>query len=813
MKKQTKTDKAVLNGSAEVTVTPDMIERCWPFFFPVLLFLACAATGRSTALLFAALCVVLTVGRRPMEQLRQRLTPLTLAVLAYVVICLIAGWRSDFGTYAISEAVRVSIAGSFFFLVLARMKREGLRGVITVLAGCCAVISLICIDGSSAGFLTQAYVAGAKLLGIGLNAGAMGYETGVRITGMYANANVSAGILAFGVLACVYLVRTADTRRRSPIAFLLLGINALAFFLSFSLGAVGAFALACLLYLLTAGKGNRFSLFLLMMESVLVTLICAFLAYPCLGRAGAAAVVPLLCAPVCGLGIWVLDRFAGSRLAEKLAGKDRAVGLTMAGLITLLAVYVVLAVNITGGIELAPGETLSRAAYLSAGVYTASAEGGDAQAVIYSQNEAELMMHTNTPLYAGPLASAAFTVPENSKIVWFDLTAEGETALQSVTLSDGTALHLRYLLLPGFVANRLEGLWANQNFIQRLVFFRDGIALWKQSPVLGFGLGAVEGRLTNVQSFYYESKYIHNQFIQIMDEAGLVGLASLLFLLLSAVWTLVRRRKEERGPEFAFLAACLTMTVTHSMTEVVWSVGAYQAVVFLLLAVLIVCFGQPVPQLTGKLAPKAVTGAVWAVTLFFAAGFLGTTVAQRQFAALEPANRAELMRAMERLIHIDHYGSEPYKANLIANGIAEGGTTEARAKAAKYAQQLRDANEYDACYDAARYYYLPLLQLDKMFDASRAAIAQEGSNADAWNYQVEFYQWACTTYLGAAEMPAYLKGVNDTAQWLAEFNQGRMQPIILKEENQAFLDFAAQLTAAGGSDAEAYAALAAYLPE
>ena len=55
--------------------------------------------------------------------------------------------------------------------------------------------------------------------------------------------------------------------------------------------------------------------------------------------------------------------------------------------------------------------------------------------------------------------------------------------------------------------------------------FEDGLKLWKLSPVIGWGIGGVEGQLTSVQSFYYESKYIHNHFIQILDEVGVVGLA------------------------------------------------------------------------------------------------------------------------------------------------------------------------------------------------------------------------------------------------------------------------------------------------
>ena len=66
----------------------------------------------------------------------------------------------------------------------------------------------------------------------------------------------------------------------------------------------------------------------------------------------------------------------------------------------------------------------------------------------------------------------------------------------------------------------------------------------------------------------------------------MLGLAAFVGMLGSAVWMLTRRRKDA-DPLLAMLAACLTMMVAHSMTEVVWSTQIYQSAVFVLFAVLI----------------------------------------------------------------------------------------------------------------------------------------------------------------------------------------------------------------------------------
>lgn len=83
-------------------------------------------------------------------------------------------------------------------------------------------------------------------------------------------------------------------------------------------------------------------------------------------------------------------------------------------------------------------------------------------------------MHTSTVLYQGALDQASFTVPEDSMVVYFNFTASQAVSLDSVSYTGANgsdSVPLGYKLLPSFIANRLQGLWANQNAIQRLVFF------------------------------------------------------------------------------------------------------------------------------------------------------------------------------------------------------------------------------------------------------------------------------------------------------------------------------------------------------
>jgi len=449
-------------------------QRCgavFPYFLPLLLFLALTASSGGFSVVMVLIMGAFVLGREPMGMLARRTNPVSVSVVVYCAVCLCSGLWSHFGSYAGNESVKTLIALAVFGIVLARVREDGLYWLLWAVEIVLAVVAILCIDGSCWQMLCSVFSTLMEAFGSVYPLSRMGYETGVRITGIYSNGNVTAGILAFGLIIGLYLFRTEESEKGRFFAGLALGIQALAFFLSFSLGAMGAFALTCLVYLLCEKKEDRLSLFLLMVESVLVTLLCAFATYPMLGGM---TPVPLLLAALCGVGIWALERFVGSRLAKVLEGKEKAVTIAIAGMAVLMVIYAVLAMKVTGPIQL-PEETLSRAVALEAGEYTVTVEGADPQVTITCQNDQQLMMHTRTGLYKGPLSKATFAVPEDAKVVWFAMKGEG--TLEQVLLSDGTKVPLGYKLLPGFAANRLQALWANQNFIQRLVFFRDGIEL------------------------------------------------------------------------------------------------------------------------------------------------------------------------------------------------------------------------------------------------------------------------------------------------------------------------------------------------
>lgn len=748
------------------------MDRWLPILLPVVLFLAFTLLGRQSAVVLMALALLSMLHPGMRRRLLERGGILCFAVSLYVGVSLLSGLWSHYGDYAGSESGKILAAFGVFLFVVGYVPREQLRPFLGGISGALAAVALLCIDGASWQLLSQGFIALMKLLGSSYTLEQMGYESGIRITGIFNNGNVSAGMLAFGLFLSLFLYRTTKNGRAKALYVVLLGVQALGFFLSFSMGAMAAFGIGCILYLVFSEKEERLGLFLLMLECVIATVVCAFAAYPNLGQN---SVMPVLLAVSNGGLILLLDH-AGSRIEKKLAGHSTLVWGLIGFLVAILVVYVGLAFRLTGAVTLQANETLNRAVALPAGTYTVTVEGIDPQVYIYTQNEAELMMHTHTGLYQGELSKAQFTVPEDSRIVWFQL--QGDGAITRITLSDGTQVPLDYTLLPGFAANRLQGLWANQNFIQRLVFFQDGLALWKQRPLFGWGLGGVEGQLTAVQSFYYESKYIHNHAIQLLAETGVIGLAAFLFLLGSAIWMLVQQKRHGAGTHVGMLAACFAMTIVHSMTEVVWSHRGYQTVVFCVLAALILACDT---LQTKSMPAKCSLGLASGVGILFTVLLVGNIVAVQWFQKLdlEQLSPKEFVQAAKTVDFLDVYDDKVYKVNAMPNALQLEQYEDAR----RFADSLTQNMEYDSCYYVATYYHLQRGDLEAFFQTMQIGLAQERSNPSAWDSAFHLFA-KVVPQISPDYTPEFLTGVQSVITQMEEANQTLLAPIVLDEGNQ-----------------------------
>ena len=228
-----------------------------------------------------------------------------------------------------------------------------------------------------------------------------------------------------------------------------------------------------------------------------------------------------------------------------------------------------------------------------------------------------------------------------------------------------------------------KNLFQDRSFLLRVQYLKDGWTLFTQSPLTGHGLGATEGLLTSVQPFFYQSLYLHNHILQVMDETGLLGLAAFLALMLGAAWLLVRRLHESPRVDGDLLLRA-DVPVCRVFP------GPYECCLL---------WGSPrrrsgvrILRVVGTLA-----AALWLVVSF--AMLLGSQMAQAQFRDFDTTDmtRSEFLDSMEKLDRMDAYTDQDYKVNRMVNALQEGGQPQSGCGVPLCPGTAGDRG-FDACY-------------------------------------------------------------------------------------------------------------------
>lgn len=685
--------------------------KLWPALLTgVLIFVALLYfAGYSTAFYIAVPAVAIAVGVighfvkwKPGEHI----TLTTVLFFAFVLMCAAASVYTSYQDFSSDAFGKWLTLFALFLIAVIVCRRKHIRTLMVALAFAVGLVAVLSIDSASLKAPTDIIMGGLMRL----DTSAYAYWADGRISGLFNNPNVSGSMFALGIFLSLHLARTAKRTAEKILMHACLAASAMAFLLSFSMGSIGFFVVAVAVYLIAAGREARFSVLVLMVETGLCGMAFGVLSTLGLGKSGAVAVLPDLCILACAAALWLLDTRVGVRLAGKLTENRRAVSLTIGGVAALAVLYVVLGFNLTGGIKLNAGEWVTRSAYPAAGDYTMAVDGvADLLVTVRSQNSQQTAMHTDTVLYQGPAAGAAYTVPEGTRVVYFDFASPAGGALESLTYFGGSsgALKLGYLLLPEFAATRIQGLWANQNVIQRLTFYDDALKIWRQSPLVGEGMGAYEAYRPQVAEFSYVTKYVHNVYLQTMAETGAVGLVLLLGMLGAFAAAAVRGRKdEEHGALAAPLLACLAMACGHGLFEVIFSNKSYLLVLACVLALIQLTFGArlPLPGVEKKAVRPAIAGAcavfLGAFCYFFAQGPVNAAAIQ----ASQRAGFQSFMAKVEECAESDLYHSNFHRVTYLENYFYE--EDEAlRPTADRFAAELvgRDTPEY--AFKAAAYYF------------------------------------------------------------------------------------------------------------
>ena len=770
-----------------------LYDRLFVVGFAVLLFFAMTVQTVPMSLILAAVALVLSFGRGGYARFRGRLGIPVLGFLAFLILCGAASLYTSFGAYAYGEYAKLLASGALGLLLLARGREQNAGGLLFGFSAVCGVIGLLCIDAGCQGPLFRGFASFMEGLGdAAYQSLDQATYTGARFDGIYNDANLTGSLMALAVLVGLYLIRTGRKPWERFAACFLTGLSAVAFFTAMSRGAILCFGATLLAYLLIAGKEERLGLFFTMAAMGISMVIFGVVSASLLAGGsfwGTLAALPS------GVLLWLLNEFPARKAASALAGHGKLLAGVLGGGIAAGIAAVVLALTLTEPFVFTESNFLYRGADVEGGeTYTFSGDwdkSSEITVLVYgSTREQELTSVTET-YYNGPLEEASFTVPEDVGHVLMQFRGPAGLELRQVSLSDGTEIPMAYTLLPDNIANRLQkNIFEDSSFLLRLQYDIDGWTLFKESPLAGHGLGATEGLLTSVQPFFYESLYLHNHLLQVMDETGLLGLAAFLAFILGTAVLLVRQLRKARTPLAAMLLACLVMMNLHGLMEISFSVQMFQCAAFFLLLLPTVCYGTYTEGRKRRAAGIVVlvVSDLWLVISVALLG--GSLLAQKEYRELDAAGMTtgSFIETLERLDRMDAYNDQSYKVNLMGNALQAGGISN-EGTAARCARELRETGEFDSCYYVAAYYYLPLGQLENFFDVLQEGLLQERSNSEAWNSAMNLCIQAFSQ-IDPAEADTFAEGVRGIGEAMDRANAYLLVPVALTEENAALLNCA-----------------------
>nr|WP_297173202.1 O-antigen ligase family protein [uncultured Agathobaculum sp.] len=742
-------------------------------------------TQKTTGLIAAAavLCMMLFADRQRTERL---LTPPAFAMFAYMLLAGISTLYARSGKFAIAEfSVMLTAFGVFVAIVLySRESKTSFRRTAAVLACAAALVGLLSIDAASVNILMRPFRVLMEMVGTGYaTTGAYFYS---RLHTIFGNPNIYAGLLSVACLLSLWLVITAESRKQKILCTILLMVNTVSYLLAFSMGSLGVFVLACLLMLALSPKESRMGFFLLLVQTAVVALVAGGISVTGFGDTVTGSPVPLLmlavgCAVACALEV-----FVRGRVAAVLAGKGKLlIGLIVA-ILALVAIYIVAALNMTGPYTFGTESDFRRTADLSAGEYTLTIDAtAPVNVRVAYKNTSNLIQNNETNLASGSSDSAVtFTVPEDSELTFFYFScSEPGVTINSATYTGAQqgSLKLGYTILPAFIADRIQDLSANGNVVQRGVYRQDAIKLWLTSPIIGRGLGGFENGIVSVQDYYYETKYAHNHYVEMLCDLGVLGLAAFVALLGTAVWALVKTRRQ-KPLAVMLLAACVLQMFGQAVTDVIWSVGGCLPMFFAVLALITLYCGD---SLRLKLPQKRANGAVrWpvaAVSAVFVVLIGLNLIAQSIFYGSNLT-----LSDLKTCAAIDLFETNDYKLSYLLSGGDEEGVAET------YARDLAQEESNSITIPLAQY-FAGVGQIDDALDTLDHGSDYMRADAAVWQNLFSTYESIIDplSNVNSVQLLAddtYVQRMTAGYQKLQQVNADQLDEVLLATENNAFVN-------------------------
>lgn len=724
----------------------------------------------------------------------------SLLLLGYAAFSWVTIFWAMSGKFHLREWSKILIAVFFFLLVAMHKKFDGAfaRRVTDIIAGLSALYAFLSVEAVSMG-LTKTLL--ARLPAV--DAEKIVFDSS-RLSGIFGNANIEASIYAIGIFCAIALVCGAERKWQRILFTVTLSVSAFAFLLVFSMGAIACFGAAVAVYLVCAGKG-RCAVLLRMLSAAVPTLVCGFIAFALLNSERSALVLALLLANA-GVSA-LLELTVSARLSAVLERHEKLAFGVLIAVALGAAVYIAAALKVTGPYTF--GAFIDRSAKLGVGEHTVTVEAdGEVTGWIYSWDTLGMLTGERTSLHYGKVEQeVTIHVPEGSEICGFNFSAEPGVTIYRAVIDGVQEIPLNFRLLPGFAANRLQTIPASSSPIIRAMYRQDALRLWRFSPVVGNGVGAFETGVTSVQDYPYETKYVHQHYLQVLLEDGVVGLALFAGALAAMLLALWKKRRQMQEGEYCWLYPALCAEFVMNGLQMCWDVSmsmiVFLCMTYALYGLIVATCAEPFAEKaaaeengkkkkaqakgpdTSLLARNIGIGFTAVVLLTLCGNLYAASKANAPVGSTD-----EFMSNLSAAARIDLYEYNDQKLSYVVASLNEGGEAY-RAQADEYAAQLAGAQSNTI----PRYlvgYYLQTEQYDKAIDEAILGASYSASDADTWDDCAALLNEALfqnmLTPLLTEERAALMAKLTEYYDALQAYNASALVPVELSESAQAFFD-------------------------
>jgi O-antigen ligase len=456
--------------------------------------------------------------------------------------------------------------------------------------------------------LAATVVAIASLLSPILSWEYLGTYTSYRIGSPMGYANTAAAYMMAAYLMTLALASLASKKLR-PFYMLPAALMLIVIVLTFSRGAWLLMPPLALLLIFASAPGERMRSFLYLAVTALAAVPVAFL-LDSYFRSG--EVIPVLVLMAASLLLVFLLSF----LVEFYLSQDKKRQLLIAGVSLGLAFIILLFVAIIPifapiALELGPDQpakiqTIEQVIErvqpeqeytLRLAINASDAEALDPEQAFYVWGIKVLEGvpgYRNITLidYKGEATSAweekEFTFKTGSEVTRLEVHIFNEypgTAfkVKSVELTDGERVqNLRFVysrILPERFYDRLFSYSRDSNIDMRFELFRDALKVIRDYPVFGAGGGGWDALFYGYQEREYHSRAVHNHFLEVWIEAGIIGFIAFIGIWLSFLAAFIRNcfKRGKYALRWQYWTACFVPVAAlglHSTIDWNFSIGA-----------------------------------------------------------------------------------------------------------------------------------------------------------------------------------------------------------------------------------------------